>query len=97
MNLVNDGSPDRCGEIIRRYEEKWPFTGLYGRNSGLGAARNTGIATRRGNTLPSSFDDYVEPDFIRALVRAARSKSADVAVCEFYFTFQTGWIYLSRC
>jgi glycosyltransferase involved in cell wall biosynthesis len=90
--LVNDGSPDRCGEIIRRYEDEWPFIrSIWQENSGVSAARNAGIAGATGEYIALiDSDDYVEPGFIRALVRAAQSKNADVAVCDFYFTFRNG-------
>jgi len=47
--LVNDGSPDGCGDIIHRYEALYPiFHSLWQENQGLAAARNNGIALATG-------------------------------------------------
>ncbi len=91
--LVNDGSPDGCGEIIRRYELEWPFIkSIWQENRGLSAARNAGIAVATGKYLAMiDSDDYVEPDFLSDLVCIAEKKNADVAVCNFFFDFQNGF------
>ncbi len=90
--LVNDGSPDGCGEIIRRYEERWPiFRSIWQENRGLSAARNAGIDMATGTYLALiDSDDFVEPDFIDSLVRLAESKGAQAVICNFYFNFQNG-------
>ena len=90
--LVNDGSPDGCGDIIRRYEAQWPiFQSIWQQNSGLGAARNVGIARATGKYLALvDSDDYVEPDFISDLVYAAEKNRADIVVCNFILSTQTG-------
>lgn len=90
--LVNDGSPDGCGDIIRRYEAMWPFIqSIWQENSGLGAARNAGIARATGKYLALvDSDDYIEPDFIRNLVRRAEQNDADVVICNFYLDFPNG-------
>ena len=42
--LVDDGSPDRCGEICEKYAEKDKrIVVLHRENGGLSAARNTGL------------------------------------------------------
>src|SRR5664280_35082 len=63
--LVDDGSPDGCGNIIRRYEAQHPFIrSVWQENRGLSAARNAGIAIATGKYLAMiDSDDYVEPDF----------------------------------
>ncbi len=90
--LVNDGSPDGCGAIIRRYEKQWPFIrSIWQENQGLGAARNAGIAGARGKYLALiDSDDYIEPDFISSLVEIAENEKADVAVCNFFLDFSNG-------
>lgn len=90
--LVNDGSPDGCGEIIRQYEAEWPFIrSIWQENSGVSVARNVGIASATGKYLALiDSDDYVEPDFISALVHAAESGNAEVAVCNFFIDFPNG-------
>ena len=91
--LVNDGSPDGCGEIIRRYEAKYPFIkSIWQENSGLSAARNAGITGATGKYLSMiDSDDYVEPDFIDSLVRIAEEGNAEVVICNFFLDFPNGF------
>ncbi len=90
--LVNDGSPDNCGDIIRRYEARWPiFRSIWQENQGLGAARNAGIRSAAGKYIALvDSDDYVEPDFISSMVRLAEREQSDVALCSFYLDFPNG-------
>jgi glycosyltransferase involved in cell wall biosynthesis len=91
--MVNDGSPDGCGDIMRRYEAKSPiFKSIWQKNQGVSAARNTGIAHATGEYLALiDSDDYVDPDYISSLVNLAEQKGADVAICNFYFEFSNGF------
>lgn len=91
--LVDDGSPDGCGEIIRRYAAKYPFIRtVWQENQGLSAARNAGIAIATGKYLAMiDSDDYVEPEFISSLVETAEREDADVAICSFFFDFPNGF------
>lgn len=91
--LVNDESPDGSGEIIKRYEAQWPFIqSIWQKNSGVGAARNAGIARATGQYLAMvDSDDYIEPDYVSSLVHAAEKENAEVAVCSFYFEFPHGF------
>jgi glycosyltransferase involved in cell wall biosynthesis len=91
--LVDDGSPDGCGDIIRRYEAQHPFIrSVWQENRGLSAARNAGIAIATGKYLAMiDSDDYVEPDFIGSLVEAAERENADVVICNFFLDFTNGF------
>lgn len=91
--LVNDGSPDRSGEIIRRYEAQWPFIqSIWQENKGPGIARNVGITKATGKYLALiDSDDYVDPDFISGLVELAEKQNADVVVCNVMFEFSNGF------
>jgi glycosyltransferase EpsH len=90
--LVNDGSPDGCAEIIRRYEARYPFIqSILQQNSGPGIARNAGIARAKGQYLALvDADDYLEPDYLGRLVGLAERNQADIAVCGFYFNLPNG-------
>jgi glycosyltransferase involved in cell wall biosynthesis len=90
--LVNDGSPDGCGDIIRRYEEESPiFQSIWQQNSGLSAARNAGIARATGTYMVMiDSDDFVEPDYVSTMVQIAERKHSDVVICNFYIDFQNG-------
>ena len=68
--LVDDGSPDRCGEICDCYAESDKrIKAIHKENGGLSDARNAGINVAKGEYL--SFvdsDDYVEPTLLSYLL-----------------------------
>ena len=90
--LVDDGSPDRCGEICdEAAKHDTRVHVIHQKNAGLSAARNAGIEIARGSWL--SFvdaDDFVALNFLEALHKAATRAQADCAVCSFYLTDSTG-------
>ncbi len=91
--LVNDGSPDRCGEIMEEYRRRYPglFICIEKENQGLGPARNTGIEAARGEWLCFiDSDDYVEPDYVSVLLKTALEEAADVGVSSFYLEKENG-------
>lgn len=68
--VVNDGSTDSTGEIVKKYAEAWPDRIRYVEqvNKGLGAARNTGldlVDTEYVAFLDS--DDWWDPFFVEKL------------------------------
>ena len=73
--LVDDGSPDRCGEICEEYAAIDPrIRVIHRKNGGLSAARNTGIDAARGDYL--SFidsDDYILPGYLSSLYALLQS------------------------
>lgn len=79
--LVDDGSPDRCGEICEEYKKKDNrITVLHKDNGGLSDARNAGLDICKGEFI--SFvdsDDYVSNVFIETLYNAIMKYSVDVA------------------
>ncbi|WP_051688387.1 glycosyltransferase [Butyrivibrio sp. AE2032] len=81
--LVDDGSPDKCGDICDRYAESDPRIKVIHRaNGGLSAARNTGIAVATGEYIGFvDSDDRIEPDMYQKLIAAAVSEDADLAAC----------------
>jgi hypothetical protein len=77
--LVNDGSPDRCGEILDRYANMENVLVLHQQNQGLSMARNAGIAIARSPYLMFlDSDDYLAQGSIQALMSAAREYDADI-------------------
>ena len=67
--LVDDGSPDRCGEICDNYAKKDARVKvIHKENGGVGAAKNTGIENACGEFL--SFvdsDDFIDSDYLETL------------------------------
>ena len=58
--IVDDGSPDRCPQIIAKYVRKYSnFKSVRQENAGLSAARNTGLRLAQGEFIAfMDSDDY---------------------------------------
>lgn len=78
--LVDDGSPDRCGEICDEYAAKYANIDVVHRtNGGLSAARNSGIMIARGKYIQFvDSDDYLEPNVLKALVDKMEEDNLDI-------------------
>lgn len=80
--LVNDGSTDGTLSKCQQYQHQDArIRVLSQENGGVSAARNRGLAEAKGEYI--SFvdaDDYLKPDFIEVLYRAATAEDCDV-VC----------------
>ena len=62
--LIDNGSPDRCGEICREYAKKDPRFTVYTLKENIGyiRARNLGIKVCDGDYVGfCDSDDYLEP------------------------------------
>lgn len=72
--LVDDGSKDGSLAICREYAEKDNrITVIHKENGGVSSARNAGIEMAKGDyILFVDSDDYVEPDYVSAMVTAAK-------------------------
>jgi glycosyltransferase involved in cell wall biosynthesis len=63
--VVNDGSLLAADAILEELTGRYPFRVITQQNSGLGAARNLGIAQSRGRyVLPFDADDLLAPTFV---------------------------------
>ncbi len=85
--LVDDGSPDRCGEICEEYARKDSRVRvIHQENAGLSAARNAATdllmaeKTVQWITYIDS-DDWVHPQFLECLLNAARDNGVQISVC----------------
>lgn len=90
--LVDDGSPDRSGDICDAYAAGDPrISVIHQPNSGVSTARNNGIAAARGEYLLFlDSDDYLEKDACKKLVGALMTGGADIAACGNYFESPKG-------
>lgn len=82
--LVDDGSPDRCGEICDEYAARdMRFHVIHQENGGVSAARNTGLdyyyRTNRGGYITFiDPDDYIASNMIDVLVTRATDGNFDM-------------------
>src|SRR6478672_1070804 len=83
--VVDDGSPDRSGEIARRHARRDLRVRVVTReNGGLSAARNTGIDHARGEFLTFvDSDDVVSPDAYTSAIEALRTSGSDFVVAHY--------------
>ncbi len=84
--LINDGSTDGSGDIIRRYAEAdTRIRVLTQSNQGQSAARNAGLALACESRAPYivfiDSDDTISPDYVERLIHTLETQAADVAVC----------------
>lgn len=81
--LVDDGSPDRCGEMCDSYaKEDARITVIHKENGGLSDARNVGIEASTGEYLAFvDSDDWLDPDMLELLYKMVKKHGADIAEC----------------
>lgn len=84
--LVDDGSPDRCGEMADAYAQKDArVIALHQPNGGYSVAVNRGIERASGEYIGIiESDDWVEPDMFAALYADAVKYDTDVTKGGFY-------------
>lgn len=87
--LVDDGSPDNCGEICDRFEEKDNrIHVIHKKNGGLSDARNIGIEWSINNTKCNWItfidgDDWVHPNYLQSLFESIVNTKNGIAICGF--------------
>lgn len=81
--LVDDGSPDRSGEICDRWAQKDNRIRVFHQdNSGVSAARNLGLREAKGEYITFvDSDDWLENDCLQQLLEAAEKTDADIVCC----------------
>lgn len=90
--LVDDGSPDRCGDICDAYAvQDSRVHVIHQENGGLSAARNRGIewSLKNSDSRWIAFvdsDDWVHPDYLKLLYRAVTETGFPMAACGFACT-----------
>lgn len=84
--LIDDGSPDRSGEICDEYAKKDKRVRVFHKeNGGVSSARQCGMDNARGEyTIHADPDDWVDPDMLQELYEKAKAEDADMVICDFY-------------
>ena len=85
--LVDEGSPDRSGEICDRWAEKdRRIRVFHTENAGAGAARNTALDAASGDFIAFvDSDDYLHPNMLSHLY-SLMGDGVDIAECEIGIT-----------
>ncbi len=80
--LIDDGSPDECGEICEEYKERDHRVRVFHtENHGLSAARNLGLQYAKGEYIGFiDSDDWIEPEMYELLLRKLREAEYDIIV-----------------
>ena len=88
--LIDDGSPDRSGEICDEYARKDSRVRVFHKeNGGVSSARQYGMDHAQGEyTIHADPDDWVEPTMLEELYRKAKEEDADMVICDFYYEKQ---------
>lgn len=88
--MVNNGSTDRSGDILRQYARKdGRFVLIEQENLGIQGSRNRGLEAARGEYIGFvDADDFVEPSMFFALLEKAVSTGSDVSICDYVMTFR---------
>lgn len=88
--LVNNGSTDRSGDILRWYAEKDSRFVLFEQeNMGIQGSRNRGLAEARGEYIGFvDADDFVEASMFSVLLEKAVATGSDISICDYVMTFR---------
>lgn len=83
--LVDDGSPDGCGEICDSYAKVDPrVIAVHQSNQGLSSARNHGLEISVGDCVAFiDSDDWVSDRYLEVLMSLIREHDSDIAICQF--------------
>ncbi len=81
--LIDDGSPDRCGEICDEYAAKDSrIVVIHQENKGVSAARNAGLDIAKGEYIGFvDSDDWIEKTMYKRLISIMQADDTDIAIC----------------
>ena len=84
--LIDDGSPDKCGNICDTFAQTDSRVHvIHKENAGVSAARNDGMKYASGKYVAFvDADDYIEPNMLSSLINAAEQAGAEIAICGYY-------------
>lgn len=96
--LVDDGSPDNCGNIVDDYKIKDSrIISLHKENGGLSDARNYGMKYATGEyVIFVDSDDWLKGEMIETLIGLAIELNADVVQSGFYYAYDKYLLYDDR-
>ena len=96
--LVDDGSPDRCGEMCDCFAQKDDrIRVIHQKNKGLSGARNSAIEIATGQYITFiDSDDWISKEMIDVLYQSIQLNNAKMSVCSFESFFEDGTTLSNR-
>lgn len=87
--LVDDGSTDKSLVKCKEWSQKDDrVRAIHQTNQGVSVARNRGIKESSGEWIAFiDSDDWIEPNYLEVLYKAAVRKNIDISICGFYFDY----------
>ena len=81
--LVDDGSPDRCGDMCDAWAAKDSrIKVIHKPNGGLSDARNAGLQIAAGDYIAFvDSDDWIEPQMYEKMLAAMKAEQAEICAC----------------
>ena len=97
--LVEDGSPDKCGQVCDAYaKQDERVRVIHKTNGGLSDARNAGIEQAKGEYLAFvDSDDWIDDDMLQQLHRLCKQYDAQIAECSFRNIFPQAIFEETQC
>lgn len=90
--LVDDGSPDKCGEICDEYQKiDSRVKVIHQENAGVSAARNAGIDVAKGEYIAFiDSDDYIQLNMYEKMMFELIKSKVDICVCQWQYEYADG-------
>ena len=84
--LVDDGSPDKSGEICDEYAKiDRRITVIHKSNGGVSSARQAGLDSATGDyIIHADSDDWVSLNLLEELISCVKDTNADMVIFDFY-------------
>lgn len=81
--FVDDGSPDNCADIVKKYAQRDSRIKLLSKkNGGCASARQYGLERAKGRYIGFvDPDDFIQPDMYRKLLAKALEGTYEIAYC----------------
>lgn len=92
--LVDDGSPDKCGEICDNFAENDNrVVAIHKENGGLSSARNAALEVATGDyCMFVDSDDYIDSITVEKVVDYIKKYKADIVQFGYYNEYENGQI-----
>lgn len=87
--MIDDGSPDRSGEICEEYSRMDPrFLTFHQENKGVGAVRHFGINQAKGiYSIHVDSDDWIEPDMFELMYNKITETNTKICICNLFLEY----------